>query len=115
MLVACILETAEAVANLQEVVAVPGLDVPIVGKWDLCLALGLDPLAMPHTQIEEIIDRLILEGSKRGVAVGLDVASDEDFGQARSRGVRFLFGGSDYSILAGSSKATVSSFRSLAG
>ena len=57
MLVVVILETLEAVAELDEIARVDGLDGIWLGLFDLCLAMGLDPLQLPHPEIDEVIAR----------------------------------------------------------
>ena len=61
MLVALIVETREMLDNLEEIAAVPGIDVLFLGPFDLCLALGLNPLQLP------------LAGDRRGA--GADAGS----------------------------------------
>src|SRR5262245_25267571 len=59
MLVALIIETKEAVQNLEEIAAVPGIDALIPGPMDLCLSLGLDPMRQPHPEIKAITRRML--------------------------------------------------------
>src|SRR5438105_14137334 len=46
MLVALIIETREALENIDAIAAVPGVDVLYLGLFDLCLSLDLNPLEM---------------------------------------------------------------------
>merc|ERR1711988_1978236 len=40
-IVACQIETADAVKNLDEILQVPGLDIAFIGPGDLCSSMGL--------------------------------------------------------------------------
>ena len=55
ILVALIVETREMLDNLEEVAAVPGIDVLFLGPFDLCLSLGLDPLQLPLPEIDAVL------------------------------------------------------------
>src|SRR5258707_7137621 len=54
IMVALILETKEAVENLDAIAAVPGIDALYLGPWDLCLSLGLNPMHQPYPEIDAI-------------------------------------------------------------
>jgi len=112
MLVALILETAEAVDELDAIAAVPGVDVLFLGLFDLCLNLGLDPLALPHPRIDEIIARALEVGEARGVAIGLGVRDTDELAAQRARGFRFISFGTDYFLLLDSARRGVEAFRS---
>src|SRR5436190_692634 len=59
ILVTLILETKEAVDNLEAIASVPGIDAIYLGPWDLCLSLGLNPLHQPYPEINAIIERMV--------------------------------------------------------
>ncbi len=59
------IESAESLANVAEIAAVPGLDVLYVGPSDLALSMGREPRADPvDPVVVEAIDR-ILDAAKR--------------------------------------------------
>ena len=62
ILVFLLIETKEAVENLEEIGAVPGVDVLYIGMWDLCLSMGLNPLHMPHPETDAVIERALEVG-----------------------------------------------------
>src|SRR4051794_41044869 len=65
-----IIETREALDNLDEIAAVEGVDVLFIGPADLSIALGESPLN-PASDSLEVATRRILElGRRHGVAVG---------------------------------------------
>ncbi|PFH47892.1 hypothetical protein AMATHDRAFT_66574 [Amanita thiersii Skay4041] len=53
-------ETKEAVDNLEEIAAVPGIDVYFIGPFDLSLSLGYPPPSPdPHPEVERVIQRIL--------------------------------------------------------
>jgi len=72
ILVIPMIETREALDQLDAILDVPGIDGIYVGPSDLGLSLGLPPrLDREETDILKIYERLIREGDKRGIAAGL--------------------------------------------
>ena len=110
ILVALILETKEAVDNLEEIAAVPGIDALYIGQWDLSLALGLNPLRLPHPEVEAVIERALEVGRKSGVAIGNGARTPEDLRSNQARGFTFLSYGPDYGLLAAAARAGVEAF-----
>ena len=54
-----IIETTEAVENLEEIANVPGIDVLFIGAFDLCLSMGLNPFDMPLPEIDAVMERAL--------------------------------------------------------
>ena len=98
MLVVLILETKEAVDNLDQIAAVPGVDVLNLGPWDLSLSLGLDPRELPHSEIDTITDRAVELSRQHDIVVGAGCGSPEDVQPLLARGVRFISYGPDYGL-----------------
>lgn len=76
--VACLpmIETAEAVANLDEILAVPGIDAIYVGPADLSLTLGLPPLMDNKDRRFQNALVTILEACRRhGVVAGIQASA----------------------------------------
>jgi len=63
------IETPEALARVEEIAAVPGIDGFIVGPRDLALALGL-PSGPGIPEIESAIDRVVAAAKRHGLVVG---------------------------------------------
>jgi 2-keto-3-deoxy-L-rhamnonate aldolase RhmA len=110
MLVSFVLETKEALANLEEIMAVPGVDALCFGLFDLCISLGLNPMEMPFPEVEAEIDRAVEAGRKAGVAVGVGVASPDELHRRLDQGLRFIPYGTDYMLLAGAAKQGLDAF-----
>jgi 4-hydroxy-2-oxoheptanedioate aldolase len=99
ILVAIILETSEALENLEEIVSVAGVDAVCLGPADLSFALGIDFLSGPHPIIEAATERMLSVCRAHGVACGLGESSPEALRTWRDRGCTFLTYGPDYALL----------------
>ena len=66
------IETAEALDNLDAILDVPGIDAIYVGPSDLGFSLGLPPvLDREEPAVLDILARLIRETGRRGIAAGI--------------------------------------------
>ncbi|MDE0430174.1 MAG: aldolase/citrate lyase family protein [Caldilineaceae bacterium] len=113
ILILLILETAEAVENLEEIANVPGIDVLYIGAFDLCLSLGLNPFDMPLPEIDKVIDHARDVAGRCDVALGIGSGSPEELRQRAAQGFTFLGYGPDYQLLLGTLGPGVEAYRSL--
>lgn len=113
ILVALIVETKEALDNLDEIASVPGVDALFFGLFDLCLSLGLNPMQQPFAELEQAMEKAAEIGKKHGVAIGVGVPSMEELHQRNEIGFRFHVYGTDYMLLGNAAKAGVEAFRQL--
>jgi 2-keto-3-deoxy-L-rhamnonate aldolase RhmA len=111
MLVALILETSEAIDNLEEIMSVPGVDAMYIGMYDLSLNLGLNPLDLPLPEIDGVIEKALATSRKTGVALGIGVRSPEDLDHRLNQGFRFIVYGTDYNLLLNAAKTSLQAFR----
>ena len=97
------IEHADAVAHLEDILEVPGVDALVIGPVDLSHSLGL-PWQISHRKVQEAIDVTIAKARAARIPVGISV-TDEDFESWQARGVNILFLGSDFEFImqAGSS------------
>ena len=109
------IETRQALDNLDAILAVEGLDGVYVGPSDLSLSLGCKPTfddvdAPVAEAIEHIVDRATAHGRIAGIHNGrVDVA------RARAAlGYRFLTVGSDARLLAAGSQQVLSQWKDTA-
>jgi 4-hydroxy-2-oxoheptanedioate aldolase len=91
VLAIAMIETRAALEALDEILAVPGLDMVFVGPADLSQALGGPPGAdFDDGPVAEALERIVARGAAHDVPVGVFC---KDPGYARrmlSRGVRFV-------------------------
>lgn len=67
-----IIETVEAVANIDEIFAVEGIDSYIVGPFDLTISMGI-PRQFDSPRFKEAIDSVLAAAKKAGISPGTDV------------------------------------------
>jgi len=102
--VACIvmIETAEALGNLDQILSVPGIDAVYVGPVDLSLTLGLPPEA-DHDDVRftGAVDAILAACARHGVVPGIH--ADPDLAAKwTARGFRMITVGYDQlSVLTG--------------
>jgi 4-hydroxy-2-oxoheptanedioate aldolase len=99
--VACIImiETAEALERLDEILSVPGVDAIYIGPSDLALALGEKP-GTSSPVLEDAIGRIVDACRAHGIAVGIHTASGEVARGYRERGFDLVTVFSDAGLLA---------------
>jgi 4-hydroxy-2-oxoheptanedioate aldolase len=94
-------ETAEAVQNVEDIVSAPGLDGVYVGPADLSLSMGsperADP-TVPH--VVEALDKIAAVCRKHGVVAGIHCNSSDYALKMIDKGYRFVTLRSDGAILA---------------
>ena len=113
ILVSVIVETPDAIENVEAIAAVPGLDAMFLGLFDLSNAYGLDPLELPHPEIDAAIARTLKAGQANGVAVGTGCSTAEDLILRKREGFTFLAFGSDYTLLARGARTGLDAFRQI--
>lgn len=95
--VACQIESAEAVKNAASIAAVPGVDVLFVGRADLALSMGLDNAQDPR--VIEAAESVVRAALAAGKMAGMFVGSNTEREKYRALGVRWFVQGSDQSFL----------------
>jgi 4-hydroxy-2-oxoheptanedioate aldolase len=94
------IETKTAMANLDAIAAVPGIDVLFVGPSDLSIGLTDGAELDPHSPtVEAALDKLVAACRKAGKIPGLYCANAERAVACAKRGFRFLAVGSDLGFL----------------
>lgn len=113
------IETAEAMANLEAICAVPGLDGIYVGPADLSFSLSNGALTPGFDREEpEVIDALktIAAACKRhGIRAAIHCGSADYAARAIGWGYDMTTVGGDTRFLAGAAAASVARFRDLSG
>ena len=115
ILVSFLLETREAMEDLEEITAVPGVDALYLGMWDLYLSHGISPLEMPHPEMDRLVERAIAVCRTHNVALGMGSATPQEVAHWRQRGLTFLGYGPDFVLLSNAAQAGIDAFRGAAG
>jgi 4-hydroxy-2-oxoheptanedioate aldolase len=102
-LVAVQVESAEAVANLDAILAVDGLDMVFVGPNDLSHSLGRPA----EDELHRVIDDVLVRSHARGVLSGILAPTPELADRYLRAGVSLLLTGSDLAMLARGARAVV--------
>lgn len=115
LIVMPMIETAEGLANLDDILATPGVDAAYVGPADLSLALGKRP-GVDTTEPEVVeAQRAIAAACRRhGVVAGIHTATPEYALKMIDEGFRFVTIASDSHLLALSASAAVATVRKAA-
>ncbi|MCZ6679190.1 MAG: aldolase/citrate lyase family protein [Candidatus Poribacteria bacterium] len=87
--VSVMIEDAEAIDSIDEIVEVDGIDVLNVGTSDLAASLGV-PGQPLHAKVAEASEKVLVAANRKGIAVGYPTRSIEDGLQAIKRGFRVL-------------------------
>ncbi len=113
------IETADAVANLDEIVSTPGLDGVYIGPADLTLGLygrrfptGFD---RQEPELVAVIRRVLDAAHGAGIRAGLHCGTPDYASQAIGWGFDLVTISNDVRLLAGAAGASVSRLRQLLG
>ena len=106
------IETKEALAHLDEIMSVPGLDAIYIGPTDLALALGAEPRLDPtDPRVTDAIAHILARAKAHGLRAGIHNASVEHALKMVGIGFDFVTAGSDARFVAAGAAETVSAFR----
>jgi 4-hydroxy-2-oxoheptanedioate aldolase len=113
------IETAEAMANLEAIVSTPGLDGVYIGPADLTLGVtaGRLPPGFDRTEPEMVaaIDRVLAAAKAAGVRAGIHCGGPEYAATAIAKGFDLVTISNDVRLLAGAAAASVTRVREAIG
>jgi 4-hydroxy-2-oxoheptanedioate aldolase len=100
ILVALQVETADCIKNIDEIAAVPGVDLLFLGQNDLCMSMGLyEKYEFPHMytspELAEATNKLIAAAKKNNVILGLFLFGTARVGEFLDKGFPFISVGND--------------------
>lgn len=107
------IETPAAVANVEAIAAVDGVDVLFIGPSDLSHSLGILG-QFEHPRYQEAVDKTAQAAARQGKATGILLPKPDDLGFYRERGFIFLASGSDGVLLNNAARALVARLRGMA-
>jgi 2-keto-3-deoxy-L-rhamnonate aldolase RhmA len=109
------IETVEAMSNLDEIAATPGLDMLFVGPGDMAVSYGGDPVIDYADTATEERHRAIAEAARAaGKHAGMLTFSEEDTRRAIAWGFDFVSVGMEGWLLAAGANRVLQEGRKLA-
>ena len=93
------IETPEALANVEEIAAVPGVDALFVGPGDLGLRLNQSSSGT-EISLDEAIAQVAAVAQRQGIAWGIPAGTPELIKQYRALGGQLLAYGGDFALAA---------------
>src|SRR5688572_22988755 len=99
-IVALQVETADCIKNIDEIAAVPGVDILFLGQNDLCMSMGLfEKYEFPHMytcpELQDATARLVGAATKNGVILGLFLFGTTRVAEFLGKGFPFVSVGND--------------------
>jgi 4-hydroxy-2-oxoheptanedioate aldolase len=99
-IVALQVETADCIKNIDEIAAVPGVDLLFLGQNDLCMSMGLyEKYEFPHMytspELGDATNKLIAAAKKNNVILGLFLFGTSRVGEFLDKGFPFISIGND--------------------
>ena len=107
------IETAEAMQNLDAIAATPGLDGLFVGPVDLALSLGFGAALVMPPEILAAISQIVAACERHGIVAGCAGLGMANVEALLQRGVRFVATGSDAGHLRRAATADAEQARTL--
>lgn len=101
VIVAVQVETADCIKNIDEICALPGLDIAFLGQNDLCLSMGLfaGKYVFPEMYFSEELNKatsdMIKACEKHKKVLGLFLFGTDRVGEFYDKGFRFISIGND--------------------
>jgi 4-hydroxy-2-oxoheptanedioate aldolase len=100
VIVALQVETADCIKNIDEIAAVPGVDILFLGQNDLCMSMGLyEKYEFPHMytspELGVATEKLIAAARKNNVILGLFLFGTSRVGEFLDKGFSFISIGND--------------------
>ncbi len=116
IVVFAMIETAQALDNLDAILSVEGLDAIYIGPSDLSLSLGCRPVFDDvDPKAAEAIDHIVERARAHGVQAGIHNGRPDVARERIAKGFRFVTVGSDARLLAAGSQQLIGAMRADAG
>ena len=103
-------ESRRTLDQLDEIAAVPGIDVLLIGPTDLSISLGV-PGQMLHPTMQEAYRHVVEVAKRRGVAAGIHPSDVKVVQYGRDIGMRLLMYANDARLLLGAGRQAVEALR----
>ena len=108
------IETAQALDNLDSILSVEGLDAIYIGPSDLSLSLGCTPTFDDvDPKAAEAIDHILARAKAHGVVAGIHNGTPEAALKRIAKGFQFVTISSDARLMAAGAQSVLSKMRSV--
>ena len=112
MLIVIMLESPEAIDNVDSIAAIDGVDVVLIGTNDLCMEMGI-PGDYSNPKVKDAYTKVIETCKKYGKTPGMGgVYNEELMSEYIKMGMRFILSGSDLSFMMQSASQRSNKLRS---
>ena len=112
MLIVIMLESPEAIDNVESIAAIDGVDVVLIGTNDLCMEMGI-PGDYSNPKVKDAYIKVIEACKKYGKTPGMGgVYNEELMSEYIKMGMRFILSGSDLSFMMQSASQRSNKLRS---
>ena len=106
------IETAQALDNLDAILSVEGLDAIYIGPSDLSISLGCKPdFDNPEPKAAQAIDHILARAKAHNIVAGIHNGTPEAALKRIGKGFQFVTVGSDARILAAGSQEILAKMR----
>jgi len=114
-LICAMIETEEAVANVDEIARVKGIDVLMIGTSDLTSTMGI-PGQWGHAKVQAAYEKVGEACKRNGKLLGTGGVGDDKWMQHyMQRGALMVLAGSDHGMIVGAGTARAEALRALEG
>lgn len=110
VLVACQIETVQALQNVEAIAAVGGLDVLFIGPADLSASLGLFGQS-DHPEVRAAVRRIVEAARDCGIAAGYYASGPEEVLSCVDQGIQFVACGSELRLLGSAAESAYGMIR----
>jgi 4-hydroxy-2-oxoheptanedioate aldolase len=108
VIVMAMIETAQALDNLEDILGTPGLDAVYIGPADLCYSIT-GKFGFDHTEppLYDAITRIMERAKAHNVIPGIHCGAASYARRMIELGFQFVTGGSDFHLMAAGARAAV--------
>jgi 4-hydroxy-2-oxoheptanedioate aldolase len=106
------IETAQALENIEEIITTPGLDGVYVGTVDLSISMGLDGLGdLNDPKLQSALNTIMKQVVKHKRIAGIHASTAEDAAKLSAQGFHLITPVNDTNLLRNSAKRAIKETR----
>lgn len=98
VLVVAVVEDTSAVSHIDEIAAIPGLDVLFIGTSDLSFSLGLRG-RQDEARLDEAVGKIAAAAKKHGKVLGRPARTTEEIQRFAKQGFQFFMTGTEIDLM----------------